>query len=156
MADYLWTGEIDGKRHADAPGTEGVGDTGELAEHLRLKRVEVGVDIIDGTAVKADGGKEATVLGGSGEVRADVASVEEDGTSGIAALDGAVHVVPLIDPAYGCRGRLGMVGERVLLRDLLEQVKDAIEFSAVVSSGDHPKDVALCRQVGDSEALRSE
>ena len=75
----------------------------------RGEGAEVGVDVVDGDAVDADGGEEAGVLGDAGEVGADVAGVEEDGTAGVAALDGAVEVVPLVDPANG-RGRRFRMG----------------------------------------------
>jgi hypothetical protein len=73
-----------------------------------VEGAQVGVDVVDGASVDADGGEQATVLADAGEVGADVAVVEEDGTAGVAALDGAVEVVPLVDPADGGGGRLAV------------------------------------------------
>ena len=76
-------------------------------DHVGLEGAEVGVDVVDGDAVDADGGEQAAVVGDAGEVGADVAVVEEDAAAGVAALDGAVEVVPLVDPADGGGGGFG-------------------------------------------------
>ncbi len=107
MADDLWAGEIDGERDADAPGTKLVGDARELEDHLGLEGAEVGVDVVDGDAVDPDGGEQTAVVGDAGQVGADVTVVEEDAAAGVAALDGAVEVVPLVDPADGGGGGFG-------------------------------------------------
>ena len=107
MTDDLWAGEIDGERHAHAPGTELVRDAGELEDHLGFERAKVGVDVVDGDAVDPDGGEQTAIVGDAREVGADVAVVEEDAAAGVAALDGAVEVVPLVDPADGRRGGFG-------------------------------------------------
>jgi hypothetical protein len=101
MADDHGAGEIDGERHLYAPGAELIGDAGELDDHVGLEGAEVGVDVVDGGSVETDGGEQATVFGDAGEVGADVAVVVEDAAARIAALYGAVEVVPLVDPADG-------------------------------------------------------
>ncbi len=104
--------------------------------------MQVGVDVVDGASVDPDGGEQAAVVGDAGEVGADVAVVEEDGAAGVAALDGAVEVVPLVDPADGGGRRFDVGGEGLLLGDLFEEVKDAVEFAAVIFAGDDPIGVA--------------
>jgi len=85
----------------DAPGAERVGDAGDLLEVGGIDELGSGVDVVDVAAVDSDGGKEATVFGDGGEVFANVAAFEEDGPAGVAAFDGAVGVVPVVDPADG-------------------------------------------------------
>ena len=136
MADDLRAGKIDGEGHADAPGTELVGDAGELVDHLGFEGAEVGVYVVDGDAVDPDGGQKAAVVVDAGEVGADVAVVEEDAAAGVAALDGAVEVVPLVDPADGGGGGFGggFGGEWMLRGDQLEEMEGAVEFTARVDS----------------------
>ena len=95
----MWAGEIDGERDADAPGSKLVGDAGELENHLGFKGAEVGVDVVGGDAVDPDGGQQPAVGVHAAEVGADVAVVVEDTAACVAPLDGAVEVVPLVDPA---------------------------------------------------------
>jgi hypothetical protein len=142
VADDLRAGEIDGEGHADAPGTELVGDTGELADHVGFESAEVGVDVIDGDAVDPDGGEETAVIVDAGEVGADVPRVEEDAAAGVAAFDGAVEVVPLVDPADGRGGGFdgGLGGEWLFSADDGEKVEGSVEFAAWVGAED---DVAV-------------
>ena len=42
--------------------------------------------------------KQAAVIANAAEIQADVLVLPEDGTPDIAALDGAVEIVPMIDP----------------------------------------------------------
>ena len=88
----------------DAPGTHGIGDAGQLLEVVGVEQLRRGVDVVDVAAVDADRGQQAGVFGDRGEVFADVAAFKEDGPAGVAALDGAVGVVPLVDPADGHGG----------------------------------------------------
>ncbi len=155
VADYLGAREINREGHADTPGTEGVGDARELADHLRIERVQIGVDVVDGSAVEADGSKETSVFGDTGEVGADVAVVVENAAAGVTALDAAVEVVPLVDPAYGRGGRFRGRGEGFLLGDLFEDVEDAVKFAAAGAAGDDPVGVALRGELRDGKAFRS-
>ena len=128
-ADCLWTGEIDRQREFDAPGAEDFGHPGELAEVLGGEQVEVGVDVVRVTAVDADGGEQARIPTRAGEVGADVAIFEKDRGAGVAALDSAVHVIPLVGPPNG-RGRgLGLIGWDGSVRgDFFEEMEDAVEL----------------------------
>ncbi len=85
------------------------------------------------------------VVAGAAEIGADVAVVKEDGAAGITALDGAVEVVPLIDPADGSGGRLAALerSEGLAAGDAGEDVKDAVEEAAGVGAGDDPVGVAV-------------
>ncbi len=98
-ADALGTGDGYAHGETDAPGTHGVGDAGELAEVVGIEELRGGVDVVDVEAVDADGGEEAGIFGDRRKVLTDVAAFEEYGAAGVTALDGAVGVVPLIDPA---------------------------------------------------------
>jgi len=105
--DFKGAGEVDGEGHADSPGAELVGDPGELEDHVGLEGAEVGVDVVNGDAVDPDRGEEAAVIMDAGEVGADVPVVEEDAAARVAALDGAVEVIPLVDPADEGGGGFG-------------------------------------------------
>src|SRR5262249_35063536 len=96
------------------------------------------VDVVDGTAVDAERGEDAGVVVDAGEVGANVVGVEEDGAATVAAFDGAVEIVPVIDPA-GWGGRLlGFVDvvEGLLAGDFAEEGEDTVEDAAVVAAGD--------------------
>ncbi len=101
--------EIDRKDDGDAPGTKRGGDAGDLGNECGGEEAGVGVDVADGAGVDAEGGEQAAVFGDTREVRARVAGFPEDGASAIAALDGAVEIVPLIDPADGRVGGLSFI-----------------------------------------------
>jgi hypothetical protein len=123
----------------DAPGTHGVGDTGDLNEVVVLEEVGAGVDVIQIAAVDADGGEEASVIGDGSEVLTDIAVFEEDAAAGVAALDGAVGVVPLVDPA-DVKGGLGAVvelGDVSAGCDEAKEGKDTVDEAGVVGTGDY-------------------
>ncbi len=107
------------------------------------ERAEVGVDVVDGDSVDPDGGEQAAVVVDAGEVGADVAVVEEDAAACVAAFDGAVEVVPLVDPADGRGGGFGSGFRRQGLfgGDELEKMEGAVEFAARVRS---QNDKAVC------------
>ena len=55
-----------------------------------------------------------------------MAAVEEDAAARIAAFDGTVEVIPLVNPANWRGGRFEVGHDLALLGDLLQQVKDPI------------------------------
>ncbi len=103
-ADGLRAAEIDGDRHAHAPGPKGVGDAGDLRDDLRRQHLGIGIDVIDGAAIDAKRGQQAAVFADAAQVVAGVAVVPEDRAAAVAAFDGAIEVVPLIHPAEPARG----------------------------------------------------
>src|SRR5438552_14264302 len=105
-ADGFRAAQVHGNRKLNAPRAKDVRDADELREEVVLKQAWVGVDIVDGAAVDADGSEETSVVGGPGEIDARVAVFKEDGTARIAAFDAAVEIVPLVHPADGGRGLL--------------------------------------------------
>ena len=117
-----------------------------------------GVDVVDGAAVDSDRSQQARVLAGAGEVAAHLIVVEEDGAAAVAALDGAVEVVPLIDPADG-RGRefrCPGVAQSSAPRAMPERTwKVAVEQAAGIGAGDDPVLVAVSRDDGDGKAFRA-
>ena len=60
--------------------------------------------------------------------------VPEDRAAAVAALDRAVEIVPLVDPAGGDVGRLPLIefGDRFAERDFAEQREGAVEDAAIV------------------------
>ncbi len=137
-ADGLRAGDGDRHGEMDAPGAEGVGDAGDLLEVVGVEELRGGVDVVDVAAVDADGRQQAAVFGDGGEVVADVAAFEEDAAAGVAALDGAVGVVPLVDPADGV-GWLVAVGFLVGFRaggELAEVGEGAVEDAGGAAARD--------------------
>ena len=105
-ADALRAADIDGDGEMHSPGAEDVGDADELREKFGRENAGVRVDVVDGAAVDADGGEQAGVVVDAREIGADVVGVEEDRAAAVAAFDGAVEVVPVVDPADGGGGLL--------------------------------------------------
>ncbi len=120
----------------DAPGPHGVGDASELLDVVGVEQSRGSVDVVYVAAVDADGGEQAGVFLDRGEVLADVAGLEEDGTAGVTALDGAVGVVPLVDPADGEGGCLTnrRFWRRIVLRHVAQQRKSSIQRASFVTS----------------------
>ena len=108
-ADGLGTSEIHRKHGLDAPGAESRGDARHLRHEVGGQDARVGVDVVDGAAIDAERRQQAGVLAGAGEVRAHPAVLPENGAAAIAALDGAIQVVPLVDPPYRSEGRLLLI-----------------------------------------------
>ena len=95
-----------GDSDVDAPWAHGIGDAGNAFEVGVLEEFGAGVDVVQVAGIDSDGGKEAGIFGDRSEVCADLAALEEDASACIAALDRAVGVVPLVDPA-NVEGGLG-------------------------------------------------
>ena len=67
-----------------------------------------------------------------------MAVVEEDAAAGVAALDGAVGVVPLIDPADGHGGVFAQVGLAHVgaLREVAQEGKCSVKDGSVAAADD--------------------
>ncbi len=100
----------------------------------------IGIDVVDGASVDADGGQQPGVFAYAGEIRANLAAVEEDGTPGVATFDRAFEVVPLTYPANGGRRRLRIVesGYILLLLDARYERKRAVQHTAFICADDQP------------------
>ena len=137
-ADAHRAADIDGDRELYAPGAENVGDAHELRQKFGSENARVCVDIVDGAAVDADGGEQAGVVVDAREIGAHVVGVEENRAAAVAAFDGAVEIVPVVDPADWGGGLLRFVdvGEGFEAGDFAEEGEDAVEDAAVVAAGD--------------------
>ena len=94
------------------------------------ERLQIGADVVEVASVDPDGGQKARVRFGSPEVLPDVSLAEEDGRPGVAAFDGAVRIVPLVDPADGRGGCLPVArGNRLCRGDFFEQVEYGVQLS---------------------------
>src|ERR1700722_19974707 len=83
----------------DAPGAECVGDTGNLLEVIRIEELWGGIDVVDVEAINAHRCKQAAVFCDWPQVFANAAAFEENAAASIAALYGAVGIVPFVNPA---------------------------------------------------------
>ncbi len=61
--------------------------------------MSIGVDVVNGATVDSDRGEETSVGGSTGQISADISVFEKDRAARVAALDPAIQVIPLIDPA---------------------------------------------------------
>ena len=133
----------------------GFGDSCHSLKHLRRQKARGVVDIVQIAAVDADRSQQARVFGDRREVIAYVPVVKEDAAASVPALDGAVGIVPLIDPANGHGGMLAQVGVAHVgaLSEIAQKCKDPIEHTAIAAADD----VDLAHQVpvfdGDDKLL---
>ena len=139
LADLLRAGEIDRDGDLHAPRPQHVGDPGDLRQELRRQEDRVGVDVGDRDAVDAERGEQPAVVVDEAEILADLAALPEDRPPAVAALDRAVDVVPVIQPADRRLRRAAVVDLRRHLaeRQPAQIGKRAVEHAAVVVAGDH-------------------
>ena len=103
-----------------------------------VERSGAALHVVDIAAIDADRGQQAGVFGDRREVLAHVAAVEEDGAASVAALDRAVGVVPLVDPADGhCRvfADVGLAHVDAL-RQVAQKHEGAVENGTVAAADD--------------------
>ena len=99
--------ERDGQPHAPRP--ERLRDARHLRQELGGDDPRVGVHVVDRAAVDADRRHQPGVVAHAAEVVQDVAVLPEDRPAGVAALDRAVEVVPVVDPADRRRRLVALV-----------------------------------------------
>jgi hypothetical protein len=118
------------------------------ARDLRQKRVAdyrgVRIDVVDGAGVDADGGKQPRILARQPKIGSNVTAVEEDRPPAVAALDGAVQVVPLVHPTERHRRSLGPIDVREIRagRQQANERKGAVERATRTAARD---DQIVCR-----------
>ncbi len=100
-ADLLRAGDVHAEGQTNAPRAHRVGHSCQLLQVIGVEQLRRGVHIIDVAAVDAHRGQQARVFGYGLQVFADVSAFEKDRPARIAALDRAVGIVPLVDPADG-------------------------------------------------------
>src|SRR5207253_9327287 len=85
------------------------------------------------------------VFGRAREISAHCAVFEKNGATGIAAFDGAIEIVPLIDPTNASVGLLEFIEieNRLMLSYFAEQEKYAIENAAIIFAGDNEMTKAM-------------
>jgi hypothetical protein len=98
-ANFLGTAHVHGESQPHAPGPERLRNARQLGEVRCNEQVRVGIDIVHRTAVDANRGQQAGVVAGAREVVNHAAVLPENGPPPIPTLDGAVEVIPLVDPA---------------------------------------------------------
>src|SRR6202020_3536917 len=90
--------EIDRDRKANSPRAEQVGDAHQLRKEIVFEHARIRVYVVDRTPVDANRSQQARVIAHASKIGANAAVVEKDGAAGVATLNAAVEVVPLIDP----------------------------------------------------------
>ena len=91
-------GPFDGEVCGDAVFTKDVRDLGHAGDVLGVEDQRVGVDVVEGGAVDADGGAELSILADA-SLRNIGRSPLPHRLAGIAALHGVVEVVPVVEDA---------------------------------------------------------
>ena len=137
-ANLLRTAEINRQHQMDAPRPERFCQADQLRTVRGREQSCIGVDVVDGAAVQAERRQQPRVIARPRQVRPDVPIIEKDGVSAVPALDRAIEVVPLIDPADG-RGRLLAeidVVERAMQADQTKQCEYAVQHGAIGAPGD--------------------
>ena len=91
-------GPLDRQICGDAVFAQDVGYLGHAGDMLCIEDQRIGVDVVEGRAVDADGGAELAVFAdtGLGDVRRGPLP---HGPAGIASLDGVVEIVPVVEDA---------------------------------------------------------
>src|SRR6266851_42720 len=85
----------------DPPRAKRIRDAYELRKKVGAQDSRVSVDVVYGASVDADRRQQPGVVADASQIAANLAAVKQNGTSRIAALNRAVEVVPLVDPADG-------------------------------------------------------
>src|SRR5262245_48196470 len=103
-----------------------------------IEKMRIGVDVVDGAAINADGSKNARVIGNAGEIGTDSTIFEKDGTACVATLDTAIEIVPLVHPSDSGIGLLRFVEvlQRLAARDFAEKRKSPIEDATIFLGSD--------------------
>jgi hypothetical protein len=152
----LRAGDVHAESQAHTPGAQGIGDAGKVFEVAGVEQLRSGVHIIDIDAVDSRRGQQASVFGHRRKVVADAATFKKDAAPGVAALDGAIGIVPLIDPADGhCRA----FGNRSLgcpagCCEFSKQCKGAIKNAAFAAADYQHNSFAFRIALGDPKSLR--
>ena len=157
-ADLLRAGNIHRKANAHTVGPHRIGDSGYALKHVRNKERRGAVHIVEIAAIDADRGQQPCVLGNRPEVVAHVAGVEKDAAARVAALDGAVGIVPLVHPADGHRGFLAQAGFAHVdaLRQVAHESKGAVENSTVAAADDIDLADEVAAACGNDKLIRFE
>jgi len=97
------------------------------------------IDVVDVAAVDADRSEQAGIVGDGSEVLADIAVFKKNAAAGVAALDGAIRVIPLVDPANSHGGVAApgvlMTGfTKVSRSGKAEKGKHAVKSAALVAA----------------------
>ncbi len=96
-AESQGRGEVGRQVHAQAVRAPERGERGDLRQVVRRQDEDVGVDVVDDGAVDADRGVGARVVDVAGTERARQLVPLPQRAAGVAALDRAIHVVPVIE-----------------------------------------------------------
>src|SRR5690349_15446905 len=124
---------------------------------LVVEKMRIGVDVVDGAAVDADGSEQTSVRGRTRKVGAHVAVLEKNGAASVAAFDAAIEIVPLIGPA-NWRVRLldfVEVRERFATRDFAKKGEHAVKHASISGAGHDEILVAFDDSICEPKAVRA-
>src|SRR5438128_881190 len=123
-----------------------------------VEKARVGINVVDGAAIDAGRRKNARVSGDAGEIGADAAVFEKDGSACVAAFDAAIEIVPLVHPADGCIRPLRFVEafKRFAERNFAEESEDAVEDATIVCSSNDEAVATMNANDREPEAVISQ
>ena len=115
-----------------------VGDAGDPAASPVEKSEAAALTLLMLQPLMPMEARRRRVFGDGRQVVADVAAFKKDAAAGVATLDGAVGVVPLVDPADGEGGVLENVDriDKTAFAEPPEQGECAVE-NALIAAADH-------------------
>src|SRR5262249_29058053 len=130
----LRAAEVHRHQYLHAPRTKRAGYPRDVADRLRAEYAQIGVDVVYGDTIDSDRRQQSSILADTRKIGACAAVLPEDRPAAIPALDRAVEIVPLVDPAYACGWGLLLIEPRNRLteRHLVKDSENPVEHAAVV------------------------
>ncbi len=126
--------------------------------HLRSQKRRGAVHVVDVTAVDPNRRQQSRIFGDWRQIVAHLAAFNKNGASRVAALDGTVGVVPLIDPADRHDGMLLVSGfaEGRPLAEIAKHCKCPIQHAAIAASSHQQLCLAIDPGFSNPESFRSQ
>src|SRR5581483_1520821 len=120
--------------------------------------MQVCIHIVDGAAIDTYRSQQPCIITRAREIAAHRAILKKYRTTGIAALNRAVEIVPLIHPANWSIGRLYLVQRRkaLLLGDLAKQRECSIENTAIIRARNDEVGVSVRLSSFEPEPITAE
>ena len=148
-------GEARGEIDLDAIGPEGVGQRLHLLQIVGAQDIGIGVDVGQHRAVDADRGIGPGIVGVARVLEARQLLPVPDRLAGIAALDMAIEIVPMVEDADLELGRVGDVElvDRLAGLEQLQETEHAVERADIAVACDDGHALALHRGAAEEIAL---
>ncbi len=148
-------GEIRRKIQANAVRPPNVSQCGNFSQVIGSENPKIGVDVINGDGVKAERSVGASVIGIAGAQLVGQFVPLPEGAAGVAALDGAIQVVPMVDHPYldfGTICDVEMVNRLAGLKQA-QQMECAVQRAKIAVRSDGDNGMAADLRRADDESF---